>query len=49
MGKTVLVDVYSENDPNNVVLAFALIDDQSNQTLATPNLINLELMVKLQK
>jgi hypothetical protein len=39
-GKTVLVDVYSVAAPNKTMRVYAAIDDQSNRTLATPELLD---------
>ena len=39
-GKTVLVNVYSDKDPMNCIKAYAAVDDQSNRTLITPELLD---------
>lgn len=39
--KVLLVRVYSSNHPDKSVLTYALIDDQSNRSLATTHLLNL--------
>ncbi|CAG2224086.1 unnamed protein product [Mytilus edulis] len=39
-GKTVLVDVFSGTSPEQSVRVYAIIDDQSNHSLATPDLFD---------
>ncbi|XP_071158970.1 uncharacterized protein [Mytilus edulis] len=39
-GKTVLVDVFSGTSPEQSVRIYAIIDDQSNHSLATPDLFD---------
>ncbi|XP_062607729.1 uncharacterized protein LOC134269543 [Saccostrea cucullata] len=38
--KTFLVDVYHHDNPNNVLRVYAIVDDQCNQTLASPELLD---------
>ncbi|CAC5418947.1 unnamed protein product [Mytilus coruscus] len=39
-GKTVLVDVYSGASPEHSIRVYAIIDDKSNSSLATPDLFD---------
>lgn len=39
--KTVLVDVYSKNCPQKRIKVYAVIDDQSNKTLASSELFDM--------
>lgn len=39
--KTFLVDVFHENNPNNVHRIYVIVDDQCNQTLASPELLDI--------
>ncbi|VDI77106.1 Hypothetical predicted protein [Mytilus galloprovincialis] len=39
-GKTVLVDVFSGTSPEQSIRVYAIIDDQSNRSLATPDLFD---------
>ena len=39
-GKTLLVDVYDPKNVNNVARVYCIIDEQSNQSFISPNLLN---------